>query len=132
MDRTQADAVVDQLRRWNVLARTSTLGLDRAAVRVTLPKGREALWETDAGGGLTAQVLRDGMLVGCVAAQAGTEGLTPPSAAWTIANADYDLAGLAPEPDVTLAEIRPQLPAALPLDRRARRARLRRGPLSRR
>jgi hypothetical protein len=42
-------------------------------VRVTLPGGREAEWDTDGAAGLEAQVMLDGMLVGYVPEIEGSE-----------------------------------------------------------
>jgi hypothetical protein len=91
MDREMASAVAAQLTTWNVPAKMSPVGMFSAAVRVQLGSGREALWDCDAGSGLTAQVLRDGMLVGFVSELPASSGLTAPQAAWLIATADYDL-----------------------------------------
>jgi hypothetical protein len=44
----------------------SALRCGQFGVRVSLPGGREAEWDTDGMAGLEAQVMRDGMLVGFV------------------------------------------------------------------
>ena len=49
------------------------VGVDQFGVRVTLPDGREAEWDTDGTAGLEAQVMRDGMLVGYVPEIEGSE-----------------------------------------------------------
>jgi hypothetical protein len=59
-------------------------------VRVTLPGGREAEWDTDGTAGLEAQVMRDGMLVGYVPEIEGSEDFDEPQVVDAIARTDYD------------------------------------------
>lgn len=94
MDTRTAEQIVEQLARWNVPARVVPRGPERAAVRVLLPTGREALWDSDRVRGLEAQVLRDGILVSYVPEIAGTRDMQPAAAAWAIATADYELSGV--------------------------------------
>ena len=65
-------AVVDSLRDRGVNAHLSR-GNGQYGVRVTLPGGREAEWDTDGTAGLEAQVMQDGMLVGYVPEIEGSE-----------------------------------------------------------
>ncbi len=65
MDEHRARRVADALRDRGVNAHLLR-GDGQYGVRVTLPGGREAEWDTDGTAGLEAQVMRDGMLVGYV------------------------------------------------------------------
>ena len=66
MDEFRARRVVDSLRDRGVNAHLLRGGVGQFGVRVSLPGGREAEWDTDGTAGLEAQVMRDGMLVGYV------------------------------------------------------------------
>jgi hypothetical protein len=66
MDENRARYVVDALRDRGVDAHIAKPGVYQFGVRVALPDGREALWDTDGTAGLEAQVMRNGMLVGFV------------------------------------------------------------------
>ncbi|HEX3955445.1 MAG TPA: hypothetical protein VHZ03_02305, partial [Trebonia sp.] len=66
MDEFRARRVVDQLRDRGVNAHLLRAGTSQFGVRVSLPGGRNAEWDTDGTAGLEAQVMRDGMLVGYV------------------------------------------------------------------
>src|ERR1700753_814009 len=70
MDEFRARRVVDSLRDRGVNAHLYR-GAGEYGVRVSLPGGREAEWDTDGTAGLEAQVMRDGMLVGYVPQIAG-------------------------------------------------------------
>jgi hypothetical protein len=59
-------------------------------VRVTLPGGREAEWDTDGAAGLEAQVMQDGMLVGYVPEIEGSEDFDEAQVVDAIARTDYD------------------------------------------
>ena len=59
-------------------------------VRVSLPGGREAEWDTDGTAGLEAQVMRDGMLVGYVPLIEGSEYFDEAQVVDAIARTDYD------------------------------------------
>ena len=59
-------------------------------VRVTLPGGREAEWDTDGTAGLEAQVMRDGMLVGYVPQIEGSADFDESQVIDAIARTDYD------------------------------------------
>ncbi len=66
MDENRARRVVDALRQRGIDARTAKEGVYQFGIRVSLPGGREAVWDSDGTAGLEAQVMRDGMLVGFV------------------------------------------------------------------
>jgi hypothetical protein len=59
-------------------------------VRVVLPDGREAVWDTDGTAGLEAQVMRDGVLVGYVPMIPGSEDFDEAQDIDAIARTDYD------------------------------------------
>ncbi|GAA2361380.1 hypothetical protein Cme02nite_39160 [Catellatospora methionotrophica] len=83
--------MVDRLRDRGVPAHLSLGGGDRkVGVRIALPDGREALWDTDGTAGLEAQVLRDGMLVGFVPHITGSEDFSEEQVIDAIARTDYD------------------------------------------
>ncbi|HZI77802.1 MAG TPA: hypothetical protein VFD73_27930, partial [Gemmatimonadales bacterium] len=73
MDEFRARRVTDALRDRGVNAHLLRGGLGQFGVRVSLPGGREAEWDTDGTAGLEAQVMRDGMLVGYVPQIEGSE-----------------------------------------------------------
>ncbi len=88
MDEFKARRVVDALRDRGVnahLFRGTAFG-----VRVTLPGGREAEWDTDGTAGLEAQVMLDGMLVGYVPEIEGSEDFDEAEIVEAIASTDYD------------------------------------------
>ena len=72
------------------LTLTCTGGTGQYGVRVTLPGGREAEWDTDGTAGLEAQVMRDGMLVGYVPLIEGSEDFDEAQVVDAIARTDYD------------------------------------------
>jgi hypothetical protein len=92
MDENRARRVVDALRDRGVPAHVApaSAGRSRTGVRIALPDGREALWDTDGTAGLEAQVMRDGMLVGFVPAVPGSEDFDEARTVETIATTDYD------------------------------------------
>src|SRR5262245_33870366 len=89
MDEFKARRVVDALRDRGVNAHLFR-GTTEYGVRVTLPGGREAEWDTDGTAGLEAQVMRDGMLVGFVPRIAGSEDFDEQQVIDAIARTDYD------------------------------------------
>jgi hypothetical protein len=92
MDENRARRVVDQLRDRGVpahLARPKA-GLTQFGVRVALPGGREAVWDTDGTAGLEAQVMRNGILVGFVPRIEGSEDYSEDQVIDAIAGTDYD------------------------------------------
>jgi len=90
MDENRALRVVDALRERGVNAHLAREGVYQIGVRVTLPDGREAVWDTDDTPGLEAQVMRDGMLVGFVPAIEGSESFDVAQTVDAIARTDYD------------------------------------------
>lgn len=92
MDENRARRVVDALRARGVpahLARARA-GVSQCGVRVVIPDGREALWDTDGTAGLEAQVLRNGILVGFVPVISGSEDFDEAQVVDAIARTDYD------------------------------------------
>jgi len=65
--------VVAALRERGFFAHVRGQGLYRAAIRVVLPEGREAIWDSDGAAGLEAQVMSNGVLVGFVPTIPGSE-----------------------------------------------------------
>jgi hypothetical protein len=89
MDEFRARRVVDSLRDRGVNAHLFR-GDGQYGVRVSLPGGREAEWDTDGTAGLEAQVMRDGMLVGYVPLIEGSEDFDEAQVVDAIARTDYD------------------------------------------
>lgn len=81
--------MVDLLRDRGVNAHLFR-GTVNFGVRVTLPGGREAEWDTDGTAGLEAQVMQDGMLVGYVPEIEGSEDFDEAQVVDAIARTDYD------------------------------------------
>jgi hypothetical protein len=92
MDENRARRVVDALRGRGVPAHLSRprAGLSQFGIRVVLPDGREAIWDTDGTAGLEAQVLGNGMLVGFVPMIEGSEDFDDDQVVDAIARTDYD------------------------------------------
>lgn len=92
MDEHKAQRVVDTLRERGVPAHLelAKAGLSAFGVRVALPDGRSAVWDTDGTAGLEAQVMRDGMLVGYVPTIEGSEHYTEAQVVEAIARTVYD------------------------------------------
>jgi len=98
--------VVDALRDRGINAHLFR-GNGQFGVRVSLPGGREAEWDTDGTAGLEAQVMRDGMLVGYVPLIEGSEDFDEAQVIDAIARTDYDQPvarqrAVAPPPEPTL------------------------------
>ena len=89
MDEFRARRVVDSLRDRGVNAHLFR-GNGQYGVRVTLPGGREAEWDTDGAAGLEAQVMQDGMLVGYVPEIDGSEDFDEAQVVDALARTDYD------------------------------------------
>jgi hypothetical protein len=106
MDEFRARRVVDALRDRGVNAHLFR-GNGQYGVRVTLPGGREAEWDTDGTAGLEAQVMEDGMLVGYVPEIQGSEDFSEAQVVDAIARTDYD------KPIATLRASAPPPGAAL-------------------
>ena len=90
MDEFRARRVVDSLRDRGVNAHLLRGGIGQFGVRVSLPGGREAEWDTDGTAGLEAQVMRDGMLVGYVPRIEGSEDFDESRIVDAIVRTDYD------------------------------------------
>lgn len=65
-------------------------GAYQFGVRVSLPGGREAVWDSDDTADLEAQVMQDGMLVGFVPVIAGSADFDDDQIVDAIARANYD------------------------------------------
>jgi hypothetical protein len=90
MDENRARRVVDALRERGVPAHMERAGVAQFGVRVMLPDGREAIWDTDGTAGLEAQVMRDGVLVGFVPEIDSSEDFDEQQVVDAIARTDYD------------------------------------------
>jgi len=92
MDENRARRVVDALRERGVPAHLAQAraGVSQAGIRVVLPNGREAIWDTDGTAGLEAQVMRNGILVGFVPVIEGSEDFAEHQVIEAIARTDYD------------------------------------------
>jgi hypothetical protein len=90
MDEFRARRVVDALRDRGIDGHLAKVGVSQYGVRVSLPDGRQAEWDTDGTAGLEAQVMRDGMLVGYVPQIDGSEDFDEPQVVDAIARTDYD------------------------------------------
>lgn len=90
MDENRARRVVDALRDKGINARTAKEGVYQFGVRIALPDGREAIWDSDGTAGLEAQVMRDGMLVGFVPSIDGSEDFDEQQVIDAIVRTDYD------------------------------------------
>ena len=90
MDEFRARRVVDALRDRGVNAHLLRGGVGQFGVRVPLPGGREAEWDTDGTAGLEALVMHDGMLVGYVPRIEGSEDFDESRVVDAIARTDYD------------------------------------------
>ena len=90
MDEFRARRVVDALRDRGIDGHLAKVGVSQYGVRVSLPDGRQAEWDTDGTAGLEAQVMRDGMLVGYVPQIEGSEDFGEAQVVNAIARTDYD------------------------------------------
>jgi hypothetical protein len=99
MEEFRARRVVDALRDRGVNAHLLRAGVDQFGVRVSLPGGREAEWDSDGTAGLEAQVMRDGMLVGYVPQIKGSEDFDEPQIVDAIVRTDYDQPVATQRPD---------------------------------
>lgn len=90
MEENRARHVVDALRALGINGHLDRVGVDQFGVRVSLPDGREAEWDTDGAAGLEAQVMQDGMLVGYVPEIEGSEDFDEQQVIDAIARTDYD------------------------------------------
>jgi hypothetical protein len=90
VDENRAQRVVDKLRDRGVPAHMERDGVNQFGIRVSLPDGREAIWDTDGTAGLEAQVMRDGILVGFVPEIEGSEEFDEQQVIDAIERTDYD------------------------------------------
>jgi hypothetical protein len=90
MDENRARRVVDALRERGVDAHMAKVSVYQFGVRVMLPGGRQAEWDTDGTAGLEAQVMKDGMLVGFVPVIDGSEDFDEQQTIDAIVRTDYD------------------------------------------
>ena len=90
MDENRARHVVDALRERGIDAHMAKEGAYQIGVRIDLPDGRQAVWDSDGTAELEAQVMRDGMLVGFVPVIAGSADFDEAQVVDAIARADYD------------------------------------------
>lgn len=89
MDERQAHSVVDALRDRGVDAHLARLGVYHFGIRIPLPGGREAIWDSDGTAGLEAQVMANGMLVGFVPVIEGSEHFDDQQIVDAIIRTDY-------------------------------------------
>ena len=89
----EVEQVVAGLQRLGFIATVHRPALNRVCVRVVLPGGAEAIWDTDGALGLEAQVMADGMLVGFVPTIPGSAAFGVDQAVHAIATADYGMGG---------------------------------------
>ena len=90
MEENRARRVADALRDRGINAHFAEVGTYQFGVRVILPDGRQAEWDTDGTAGLEAQVMQDGDLVGFIPEIKGSEDFTEEQVIDAIARADYD------------------------------------------
>src|SRR5436190_14050821 len=90
MEENEPRGVVDALRDRGTNAELASGGGHQYGVRVVLPDGREAMWDSDGTASLEAQVMRNGMLVGFVPEIEGSADFTEEQIIDTIVRTDYD------------------------------------------
>jgi hypothetical protein len=90
MEENEARRIVDALRDRGTDAQMARVGVYQFGIRVILPDGREAVWDSDGTAGLEAQVMRDGMLVGYVPSIDGSEDFDEAATIDAIVRTDYD------------------------------------------
>src|SRR5436190_4726068 len=90
MEENEPRGVVDALRDRGTNAELASGGGHQYGVRVVLPDGREAMWDSDGTAALEAQVMRNGMLVGFVPVIEGSEDYDQDEVVDAIARTDYD------------------------------------------
>ena len=108
MDEFRARRLVDSLRDRGVNAHLLRGGNGTFGIRLPLPGGREAQWDSDGTAGLEALVMRDGMLVGYVPRIEGSEDFDESRIVDAIIRTDYD------QPVAHQRTVAPTLAAALP------------------
>jgi hypothetical protein len=90
MEENRARNVVDALRERGIDAHMEKAGVYQFGIRIALPDGRQAVWDTDGTAGLEAQVMRNGVLVGFVPSIPDSEDFDQPEVVEAIAHTDYD------------------------------------------
>jgi hypothetical protein len=90
MDENRARRVADALRDRGIDAHLERAGVAQFGVRVSLPDGRQAIWDTDGTATLEAQVMLDGDLVGFVPVIEGSDDYDEVQTVDAIARTDYD------------------------------------------
>ena len=108
VEEDRARHVVDALRERGIDAHMEKAGVYQFGVRVELPDGREAVWDSDGTAELEAQVMRDGVLVGFVPVIDGSEDFDEAQVVDAIARTDYD------QPIATRRSTAPPAEPALP------------------
>ena len=109
MEENKARRVVDALRARGTDADLARVAAFQFGVSISLPDGREAVWDSDNTAGLEAQVMRDGMLVGYVPEIEGSDEFTEEQVIDAIVRTDYD------QPIATQRETAPPAEAPLPI-----------------
>ena len=90
MEENRARRVSEALRSRGVPAAVKKAGVYQFGVVVSLPDGREAVWDADGSAGLEATVMADGMLRGFVPTIEGSESFTEEQVVDAIWHTDYD------------------------------------------
>ena len=90
MEENEARRITDRLRDRGVDAHMERAGIYQFGVRVALPGGRQAVWDSDGTAGLEAQVMRNGVLVGFVPQIDGSENFDEAQTVEAILHTDYD------------------------------------------
>jgi hypothetical protein len=90
MEENRAHHVVDALRARGIDAHFDSEGVYQKGIRIKLPGGREAIWDSDDTIELEAQVMLDGMLVGFVPVIEGSADFDEAQIVEAIATTDYD------------------------------------------
>jgi hypothetical protein len=108
MDEFRARRVVDSLRDRGVNAHLLRGGNGKFGIRLPLPGGREAEWDSDGTASLKAMVVHDGMLVGYVPRIEGSEDFDESRIVDAIIRTDYN------QPVARQRPVAPVLAPALP------------------
>lgn len=108
MDENRALRVSDALRDRGIDAHLARLGVGSYGVRVSIGGGRNAIWGSEGGTSLEAEVLLDGDLVGFIPEIPGSEEFDEAQIIDAIARADYD------QPEGREREVAPPPAPALP------------------
>ena len=90
MEERKARRVVEALRELGVDAHLERPAVYQFGVAVQLADGRRAVWDADSSDDLSAQVLRDGVLVGFVPVVPGSGGRDEAGVVRVVAGTDYD------------------------------------------